>query len=196
MKNTSFILALATVFALGTLAFNNAVANLKVDTQSSYITWNGYKVTGKHFGKVKIKDGDLKFEDGKLTSGSFEIDMTSIKVEDLSGDGAKKLEGHLKSEDFFGVEKYPTAKFVITRAAEAKPGEYRIKGDLTIKSTTKPITFDAYISEKGGKQTATAKIKIDRSEYNVRYGSGSFFDNLGNNTIYDEFDLEVNLIVQ
>lgn len=196
MKNTSFILALVSLFALGTLAFNNAVENLKVDTQSSYITWHGYKVTGKHFGKVKIKDGDLKFEDGKLTSGSFEIDMTSINVEDLSGDGAKKLEGHLKSEDFFGVEKYPTAKFVITRAAEAKPGEYRIKGDLTIKSITKPITFDAYISEKGGKQTATAKIKIDRSEYNVRYGSGSFFDNLGDKTIYDEFDLEVNLIVK
>lgn len=196
MKNTSAILTLVALFAIGTLAFTTAVVTYSVDTAASYINWKGYKVTGQHYGKVMLKNGDLKFENGKLSGGSFEIDMNSIKVEDLQGGSAEKLTGHLKSEDFFGVAKYPTAKFVITRASEAKPGEYRIKGDLTIKSTTKPITFDAKITEKDGKKLAVANIKIDRSEYDVRYGSGSFFDNLGDKTIYDEFDLEVNLVVK
>ncbi len=196
MKNTSLMLIFAVLFATVATAFTSAIESLKVDTQASYIGWKGYKVTGQHYGKVMLKNGDLKFENGKLTGGSFEIDMTSIKVEDLTGEYAKKLEGHLKSDDFFGVEKFPTAKFVITKAAEAKLGEYRIKGNLTIKSTTKAISFDAKMTEKDGNKFATANIKIDRSEYDVRYGSGSFFDNLGDKTIYDEFDLEVNLIVK
>lgn len=196
MKSSSVVLTLVALFAIGTLAFTSAVATLGVDTQASYISWKGYKVTGQHHGKVMLKDGDLKFENNKLVGGSFEIDMATITCEDLQGGGAQRLVGHLKSEDFFGVEKYPTAKFVITKASEAKPGEYRIKGDLTIKSTTKPISFDAQISEKDGKKMAIANIKIDRSEYDIRYGSGSFFEDLGDKTIYDEFDLTVNLVVK
>ncbi|MDX1939449.1 MAG: YceI family protein [Saprospiraceae bacterium] len=196
MKRSSAVLALVAVFALATLAFTSAVTTSGVDTQASFIVWKGYKVTGQHHGKVLLKAGDLKFDsNNKLTGGSFEIDMTTITCEDLPG-GGQKLVGHLKSDDFFGVEKYPTAKFVITKASEAKPGEYRIKGDLTIKATTKPISFDARISDKEGKKVAIANIKIDRSEYDIRFGSGSFFENLGDKTIYDEFDLEVNLAIK
>ncbi len=195
MKNAFAILSLFAIVSLVTIAATVPVQPANVDTKSSYITWKGYKVTGSHFGKVMLKSGSLDFNNGKLTGGSFEIDMTTITCEDMQGGGAQKLVGHLKSDDFFGVEKYPTAKFVITKAAEAKPGEYRIKGDLTIKSTTKPISFDAKMVEKDGNKVATATIKIDRSEFDVRYGSGSFFDNLGDKTIYDEFDLEVNLVV-
>jgi polyisoprenoid-binding protein YceI len=192
MKNIRIILALVAVIAF---AFTMPITTVKVDTQASYITWKGYKVTGQHYGKVKLKNGSLNFEGAKLVGGSFEMDMTSITNEDLQGGGATKLVGHLKSEDFFGVEKYPTAKFVVTKISEAKPGEYRVKGDLTIKSTTKPVSFNAFVTEKDGTKTATATIKLDRSEYDIRYGSGSFFDGLGDKTIYDEFDLEVNLVV-
>ncbi len=195
MKNTFSFVALISVLAISALAFTGAIESFKVDTKSSYIDWKGYKVTGKHYGKVMLKNGDLKFENGKLVGGSFEIDMSTIICEDLQGAMADKLVGHLKSDDFFGVAKYPTAKFVITRASEGNAGEYRIRGDLTIKSTTKSISFNATVNEKDGKRIAKADIKIDRSDFDVRYGSGSFFDNLGDKTIYDEFDLSVNLVV-
>lgn len=191
MKNT---LAILTLIAAVAFAFTMPKEALKVDTGASYITWKGYKVTGQHHGKVKLKGGNLEYDNGKLVGGSFEIDMATITCEDLQGGGAEKLVGHLKSDDFFGVAKYPTAKFVITKAIEAKAGEYRVKGDLTIKSTTKPVSFNAIVTEKEGKKVATATIKLDRSEYDIRFGSGSFFENLGDKTIYDEFDLEITLV--
>lgn len=167
----------------------------KVDVSSSALAWKGYKVTGEHSGTVKLKSGSLQFTDGSLSGGTFVIDMTSIKDTDLEGEWAAKLEGHLKSEDFFGVEKYPTSKFVISRAIpQDTKGNYKIIGNLTIKETTKEVKFFAHLSEKDGKVTATGKMTIDRSEYNVRYGSGSFFDDLGDKTIYDEFDMAITLV--
>ena len=118
--------------------------------------------------------------------------MTTIACTDLEGEWKEKLEGHLKSDDFFGVNNFPVAKFEITKvAAKGTPGDYKITGNLTIKETTKEIKFYANVSQDGGKNVAKADIKIDRSEFNVRYGSGSFFDNLGDKTIYDEFDLSI-----
>lgn len=189
MKNLSLLLLWAFI------AFSfTAPATYKVDTSASAIVWTGYKVTGKHTGGVKIKDGSLLMDADKLTGGSFNIDMTSITDTDLEGEWAAKLVGHLKSEDFFGTAKYPTAKFVITRALpQDSKGNYKIIGNMTIKETTKEVKFFATISENAGTLTATGKITVDRSEYDVRYGSGSFFDGLGDKTIYDEFDLQVSL---
>lgn len=195
-RNTLFMVMMAIVATIG-LAFTTVVStSVNVNTAESYIVWKGYKVTGSHHGKVMIKNGELNFDDaGMLTGGGFEIDMTTITCEDLEGEWNQKLVGHLKSDDFFGVEKFPTAKFVITEVvSRGKPGEYKIVGDLTIKETTKEIKFNTVINEEAGKRVATADITIDRSEYNVRYGSGSFFDNLGDKTIYDEFELSVNLV--
>lgn len=193
MKNSIFTFALLSVFAL--FSFNIAVEGVAVDTEKSVINWKGYKVTGEHAGTINLKNGELKFEDGKLVGGGFEIDMTSIKVTDMQGEYAGKLEGHLKSGDFFGVENFPSAKFVMTKvSAKGTPGDYKITGNLTIKETTKEIRFYANVSDDG--KSATADIKIDRSDFDVRYGSGSFFDNLGDKTIYDEFDLNVNLVVK
>jgi polyisoprenoid-binding protein YceI len=142
-----------------------------------------------------LKSGSLEFEGNNLIGGSFEMDMTSISVEDLSGEGAKKLGGHLKSDDFFGVANYPTSKFVITKViSRGTPGAYKIIGTLNLKAASKELRFNADIKEEEGKQTAIAKVTLDRSEYDIRYGSGSFFDNLGDKTIYDEFDLEINLV--
>ncbi|MBK7938257.1 MAG: YceI family protein [Lewinellaceae bacterium] len=166
-----------------------------VDVASSTIVWTGYKVTGKHTGTVKVKNGSLTWADGKLTGGTFDIDMTSITDTDLEGEWAAKLVGHLKSDDFFGVEKHPTTKFVITKAIpQDTKGNYKIVGNLTIKETTREEKFLASVSESNGKITASGKLTVDRSNYNVRYGSGSFFDGLGDKTIYDEFDLQISLV--
>mgnify|MGYP001220159469 CR=1 FL=1 len=166
-----------------------------VDTKSSYINWKAYKVTGSHEGRIMIKNGKLNFKDNALVSGSFEIDMNSITCTDLSGGTADKLVGHLKSDDFFNVANHPTAKFETTQViSRGTPGAYKVLGNLTIKGITKPIKFNADLKEEGGKVMASAKITVDRADFDVRFGSGSFFENLGDKTIYDEFDLNVNLV--
>lgn len=170
------------------------VTNYNVNTGTSNIVWTAYKVTGQHTGNVKIKNGSLTVADGKLTGGSFEVDMTSISCTDMQGEYADKLIGHIKSNDFFGVETYPTAKYVITKAIPTDTkGNYKIVGNLTIKSTTKEVKFNANVAEVSGAVTATGKMTIDRSEFDVKYGSGSFFDGLGDKTIYDDFDLQISL---
>lgn len=197
MKKSAIILSFLAIAALMNLSFTNPGNGEKatLDVHESEIVWRGYKVTGKHHGVVALKSGDLEIKDGELVGGSFEIDMTSIEVKDLQGEYAGKLAGHLKSPDFFGVEKHPTAKFVITQVvSRGTPGSYKIVGDLTIKEITKSIKFQADVTEEEGKNVATANITVDRSDFDVRYGSGSFFDNLGDKTIYDEFELEVRLV--
>jgi polyisoprenoid-binding protein YceI len=172
-------------------------ATYKVDTNSSVVIWTGYKVTGKHTGTVKIKNGMLSMDAGVITGGSFEIDMNSLKDTDMEGEYAGKLEGHLKSDDFLGTASFPTASFVITKAIpQDTKGNYKILGNLTIKGITKEVKFFANAAEANGTVNAAGKITIDRSEFNMRYGSGSFFDGLGDKTIYDEFDLQVTLVAK
>ncbi|GAB4244604.1 MAG: YceI family protein [Ekhidna sp.] len=167
----------------------------KVNVDESTVEWVGKKVTGQHNGTIQLQGGRLEMDDnGNLTGGIFTIDMSSITCLDLSGEYKGKLEGHLKSDDFFGVEKYPTSTFTITKAVPQGPGKYKIVGNITIKGTTEEIQFPANVEVKDGKVTATADITIDRSKFDVRYGSGSFFDNLGDKTIYDNFDLSVKLV--
>lgn len=167
---------------------------VKVDTEASTVKWVGKKVTGQHSGTITLKGGRLEMEDGTLTGGLFTIDMTTINCEDLSGDSKGNLEGHLKSDDFFGVATYPTATFVITKAVPQGPNNYKVIGNITIKDTTEEIQFPIAIEEKDGKYLATADLTIDRSKFDIRYGSGSFFENLGDKTIYDDFELSVSLV--
>jgi len=175
------------ILAISTLAFTT-ISEKKVDVKESKVTWKGYKVTGEHEGTIKIKEGALVFEGDKLKGGNFTVDMTSISNNDLEGEWKGKLEGHLKSDDFFGVEKHPTAKLNITEV-KSHGNHYTVTGDLTIKNITNPITFDMTVSEN----TASADLKIDRSKFDVRYGSPSFFNDLKDKAIYDEFDLNVSL---
>jgi polyisoprenoid-binding protein YceI len=119
--------------------------------------------------------------------------MTSIKVKDLQGETAGKLEGHLKSDDFFSAATFPTATLIILEAKDKGKGNYEIKANLTIKGITQPVTFPAAVTQDGSRFKATAQISIDRSLYEVKYGSGKFCDNLGDKTIYDNFDLTVAL---
>ncbi|BDD05005.1 YceI family protein [Aureibacter tunicatorum] len=182
--------------ALITFAFTNASAQT-VDSKKSSIQWTGEKVTGKHWGHINIKSGDVETKNGKLVGGHFVINMNSITCDDIENkDYNQKLVGHLKNEDFFDVAKFPEAKFVITKAVEKKGkngNNYEITGDLTIKGISHSITFPARVDIKGNSATANASVDIDRTKWNVKYGSGSFFDNLGDRTIYDEFNLKISL---
>lgn len=178
----------ASVIILTTLSFTTLSKN-EIKVTESNITWVGKKVTGSHTGNINLKSGHFNVEDGTPVGGEFVIDMSSIEVTDLSGENKSKLEGHLKSDDFFGVEKYPTAKLVITSISKKDKGNYGVVANLTIKDKTHPVTFDLNWNENA----ASTNLTVDRSKYNVRYGSGSFFDNLGDTTIYDNFDLKVDL---
>ncbi len=178
----------ATVILVAFIAFSFTsleTITKEVKIEKSKVTWKGYKVTGSHEGTIAIQSGTLKFEADVLVGGEFVIDMTSITNADLQGEYKDKLEGHLKSDDFFGVEKFPTATLVFKNVEVAGKNSYKVTGDLTIKGKTNPVTFD--FSVYGSKANAT--LKIDRSKYDVKYGSSSFFDNLKDKVIYDEFDL-------
>jgi polyisoprenoid-binding protein YceI len=186
MKNLKSI-ALAFVVALSTLAVT--AQTKKVDASKSTLNWVGKKVTGEHSGTVALKSGALVFKKNALKGGTFTVDMTSLNATDLSGEYQGKLNGHLKADDFFGTEKYPTSTLVFKTIADKGNGLYTVTADLTIKAKTNPITFD--ITVKG--DTATTALKIDRTKYDIKYGSKSFFEGLGDKTIYDDFDLAVNL---
>lgn len=189
MKKTNLSLALSLVFGASALANTIDKETKEVKTEESTVTWKAYKVTGSHTGTVTLKSGVLEFDGDQLIGGEFVVDMTTIGSTDLEGDYKNKLDGHLNSDDFFSTASHPTSKLVFTNVEASGKNSYTVTGDLTIKGITKPVTFD--VSIYGSKATAT--LKVDRTNYDVRYGSGSFFDNLGDKTIYDEFDLVVDL---
>lgn len=165
-----------------------------VDINKSMVTWIGRKVTGEHTGKINIASGKLLTKGISLKSGNFDIDMNSMTCTDLSGEYMDKLIGHLKSEDFFSVEKNPISKFEITNVANTGANKANITGNLTIKGITNSITFPASIIIKGNTLTAEAKkVIVDRTKFDIRYGSKSFF-NLGDKAIDNDFELNIKLV--
>lgn len=187
MKNLKTI-AIALLVAFSATTIN--AQTKKVDVAASKVSWVGKKVTGQHEGTVNLKEGNLVFKGKKLAGGSFVVDMTTIAVTDLkAGQGKEKLEGHLNSEDFFGIEKFKTGTLVFKSIADKGNNLYAVTADLTIKGKTNAVTFN--ISVNGNK--ATTNFKVDRTKYDIKYGSGSFFDNLGDKAISDEFELMVEL---
>lgn len=172
-----------------------AAETVKINAEKSKLEWAGRKVTGEHHGIINLKSGALTFDGDKLSGGSFEIDMTTIVNHDLEDEAWNtKLVNHLKSDDFFSVEKYPVADFKITSLKTNEDGSYHVRGDLTIKEITKPIEFPATVELKDKMVKATANITVDRAKFNVRFGSGSFFENLGDKLIYDDFNMNVTLV--
>jgi len=187
MKNAFFILTLTIVLS----GAANAQQKLIASSDKTKISWLGEKVIGDHAGTVNLKSGWLNWQDNKIVEGEFDIDMLSIK----SDEGLDKLVGHLRSDDFFGVDKHPVSKLVITQSTPFDKGSAVVKANLTIKGVTNPVEFKATMQQTNEGTWFYANIVVDRSKFNVRYGSGSFFDNLGDKTIYDEFKLKVNLLV-
>lgn len=162
---------------------------VSINAAESNIHWVGKKVTGQHEGNISLKSGSLEMADGKLVGGNFVVDMNTIVVTDLEGDYKNNLEGHLNSDDFFGVANHAEAQLVFTSVQAADDKTYDVTGDFTIKGITKPASFQLEM----GTGEAHAKVVIDRTQFNIRYGSDSFFDNLGDKAIYNDFELDVTL---
>jgi polyisoprenoid-binding protein YceI len=161
----------------------------EIVSAQSNIGWVGRKVTGAHHGTIAIKEGKLVLTDGKFTAGKFIIDTTSIKILDITDPSTNaQFAGHLASDDFFAIDKYPEATFEITEVIDN-----HVEGELTIKGITQPVGFDAVIDLNGDKLTATGQVVVDRTDYNMKFRSGNFFKDLGDNLIYNDFDLNVSI---
>jgi polyisoprenoid-binding protein YceI len=189
MKSVKVIIA---TLAVGLISFAGVAAPkvVNVNKSASSIAWLAKKVTGEHNGTVGISAGALNVDGNKLIGGNFTIDLKTIKALDITDPGYnQKFIGHITSGDFFEIEKFPTASFVITKVAGKQ-----VTGNLTVKGITKSITFPAEIAVKGGKVTAKANITIDRTDFNIKYGSKKFFDSIGDKAIYDDFALTVSLV--
>ncbi len=171
-------------------------ATYTIDTAASTVVWTGSKPIGSsESGTINLAEGQMIFTGNQLMSGSFTIDMTTITPTDLSGGMADRLAGHLNSDEFFGVETYPTSMLVLKSAEPTDvDNQYLVTADLTIKETTEEITFLTDVTVDDSTLNATANIVFDRAKFDVQYGSGSFFDNLGDDLISDEVEMTVTLV--
>ena len=188
-KKETIALNEATVVEVNNYDENN------VDIISSVLTWKGSKPTGSHNGTVALKSGNLEIVKGKIKSGVFVVDLNTIKCVDLAGtDGAGKLEGHLKGEDFFDVAKYPTATFTI-KSVKNNGAKLDVTGNLQIKDVTKSITIPAVLTKENELSVFTSEVfTINRADFNVKYGSKSFFDNLKDKFI--DYMMEMSFVVK
>ena len=188
MKTNVFVLA-SVMLMTGSLIF---AQKAEVNTKKSSVEWIGKKIGSQHEGYIQLKSGSFELKDDQIIAGNFVVDMTSISNTDLQNENYnQKLLGHLKSDDFFSVEKYPTATFEIMQSSKFSKGKATVSGDITIKGKTESISFEVVRAVK----EYTAEIDIDRSKFDVRYGSNSFFDNLGDKAIDDIFTLNIRLVI-
>lgn len=191
---------LALTLALSTSAFaqtatKEQTTTYKVDTQKTKINWEGSKVTGKHNGTVSVKNGNLVFKGAELTGGEIVVDMNSMTVTDLASDKATadKFLGHMKSPDFFDTQKFPESKLMI-KSTKKNGNDLDVTGDLTMIGKTQPVTFKVTDWKWTDKMvTGKANVKVDRTKYGLKYGSGQFFKGLGDKMIHDEFTLNIDL---
>ena len=170
--------------------------NLKLNAKVSSVEWIGKKVTGQHTGTISIMEGNFHVHEGKLESGNVTINMESISSSDLKGEWAQKLIGHLKSPDFFNVANHKTSSLEIKKVKLVEGNNYEVDGELTIKGITKAITFPTTIEIKDGKLAAYSEISVDRTLYDIKYGSGKFFDDLGDKMIDDNFIIKFKIAAE
>ena len=172
------------------VSVNASDAVYNVQQNESIIVWTGRELsTSSHYGTINLESGQFEITNGLITSGEFIVDMTTINNQDLPVDKRPRLEGHLKSEDFFSVESFPKAKLTIDNSESISQGNWLVSGELTIKNFTHPIQFEMSNTNEGWK----ANLVFDRSKYEVKFRSGTFFENLGDKLIYDEIELAINL---
>lgn len=195
-----FLSAILSVITLFAMATEPHIVSVMVNSESSTVKWIGSKLAETHEGTVNIQKGVLAIDHGLLVGGRISIDMNSIKNTDIeSTKYSKMLDDHLKDHDFFNVSDFPIATIEITSAVKVKDDKkeqnaYKLRADLTIKGITHPITFDANVNINGLNFFATAKIKIDRTKWDVKYNSGNYFKDLGDKLILDEIEFDVFLL--
>ncbi len=171
-----------------TITAADATYNIKLDESS--LVWTGREVsTSSHYGTINFTSGQFEIADGLISQGEFLVDMTSINVQDMTGGSKERLEGHLRSDDFFSVESFPTAHLYISSSEVISNGKWMVNGFLTIKDISHPVLFEMANTEDGW----NANLVFDRSKYNVKFRSGTFFENLGDKLIYDDIELKINL---
>lgn len=189
MKLTKVLLAVVVTF----ISLNVTAQKQMVNTEKSTIEWVGKKIGGQHVGNIQLQEGSITLKKDKITAGNFVIDVNSLTNTDLTDASYnQKLVGHLKSDDFFGVKNFPTATLKILKSTSFSNGVATVQAELTIKGKTENISFE--INQKGEAYAAT--IAVDRSKFDVRYGSNSFFDNLGDKAIDDIFTLNINIFLK
>jgi polyisoprenoid-binding protein YceI len=197
MKKLFLILSF---FLTSLLLFSFSLLSNKytISSTDSTITWQGSKVGGTHTGMILIKEGTLLTENNTIVGGGVDIDMSSIFCTDIQNrEDAKKLEGHLKSQDFFDVDKFPLASLKILEVKTVKgKNNYEVKANLTIKNITKEILFPAKIKTENNQIIADIKLTLDRTEYDVSYMSESITEKLKDKFIYNNFDLVIHLIAK
>jgi len=212
MKKIYFSFVLSYFLVL--VSFKNLYSNSYVLTESNFfadtttlsvsggyskVNWTGYKIGGKHTGSIEVRNGQLMFIDDVFAGGNFEIDMATVNNTDIeAADMKRKLEDHLKSPDFFDVKTHPIATFKITKvvpygAVGENQTKYKVVGNLTIKGITKEIKFEVDFYEYDTSYSITGRLKIDRSDFNIKYGSGTFFEDIGDKVIYDDVLLDLSL---
>ena len=160
----------------------------KLHLQASNLQWEAKKVVGAgHKGTLTFSAGEFTYKNNELVGGSFVVDMNTLTVtdEDMDAKGKAKLEEHLKSDDFFAVKKFPTATLKLKTVTKTQAG-YKAEGDLTIKGITKPVTVELLRTAADG---FASTVVINRTQYDIKYGSGSFFSNLGDKAIEDNFTI-------
>lgn len=197
MKKTVGILTAVMLFAFTTIATDSKEVrtSYEVNTKESKVHWTGKKVTGEHTGYISIGNGTVMVEGEKVVGGEVNIDLNSMVCTDLTNEGMnQKLIGHLKSDDFFSVEKYPVANFSITSMKQKENGEYQVEGNLTMKGATHKISFPAKAMYENGKVKAEGTAVIDRTKWDIRYGSGKFFQGLGDSMIDDNFEITFEIL--
>lgn len=184
---------LSTVVSILSLINLQAQEQFEISLKNSSAEWIGEKITGSHNGTINLSKAFFIFDNNTLVGGQFEMDMNSIKCTDIENrEYAAKLESHLKDKDFFATEEYPISHFTITEVI-FDGTSYMITGNITIRGISQEITFPAQFHSDENLFLADATLKIDRTKHDIKYGSGSFFDGLGDRMIYDEFTLKIHL---
>ena len=184
MKNITFLIS---VFLITS---SSLAQEYSLNTSSSELKWTGTELTTKiHYGSIDFKSGTITLSEGQPVSGKFVVNMTTLKNEDLPEAYRGRLEGHLKSDDFFSVDKFSEAILEINGSNKLSSGSFDVNGNLTIKGITEPINFSMSTSDDHW----VANLTFDRSKYNVRFRSGTFFENLGDKLIYDDIVIETKL---
>lgn len=171
--------------------------NFKIVSSNSNVEWTGRKVTGAHNGTIGIKEGNFILNEGKVKGGTVVIDTASIKILDITDpDTNTQFAGHLASEDFFSIEKFPTASFDISSVKEISGNTFYLEGNLTIKDITHAAGFETALENRENAISLTGKLIIDRTKYDIRFRSGNFFKDLGDTLIYNDFELDFNITAE
>lgn len=193
-KNLSILVVLMLVasVAIGSKS-ESKTTQFEVDTNESKIHWKASKVTGEHTGYITLNKGSVEVQENEVTGAIIFMNMNSLEVTDLTGEWKDKLVGHLKSDDFFSVEKHPESTFTITSISKNNDGKYSVTGHLKIKGIKHEIEFPASVNVSGKSVTAEGTATLDRTKWDIKYRSGKFFQDLGDKLIHDEFSITFEL---